>query len=130
MPWERVQRLIVLRELGGGAARRPAEGWTPDVDLVETDASFVVIAELPGLSSEDFDVEVTPHALTLRGERRAACAPCEAYLQLERPSGAFHRRFTFPVPVLVDRVSAQFEDGVLTVTVPKHSAEVRRVEVS
>ncbi len=130
MPWERVHRLIVLRELGGGAARRSAEAWTPDVDLLETAEAFIVVAELPGLSDREFDLQVTSSALTLRGERRAACAPLDAYMQLERPSGAFHRRFTFPVPVLVDRVTAHFEWGVLTVTVPKGDTDPRRVEVS
>lgn len=130
MPWERVHRLIVLRELGGGGARRSAEGWTPEVDLLETTEAFIVIAELPGLSDRDFDLQVTPTALTLRGERRAPCAPCDAYVQLERPSGAFQRRFTFPVPILVDRVTAHFESGVLTVTVPKADTDPRRVEVS
>lgn len=130
MPWERVHRLIVLRELGGGGARRSAEAWTPEVDLLETTEAFIVIAELPGLSDRDFDLQVTPSALTLRGERRAPCAPCDAYVQLERPSGAFQRRFTFPVPILVDRVTAHFESGVLTVTVPKADTDPRRVEVS
>ena len=106
MPWEQVHRLIVLRELSGGAARRAGEAWSPDVDVMESDAAFVVVAELPGLTDRDFEVHVTPLALTLRGERRAPTASCEAYLQLERPGGAFHRRFSFPVPVDVDGVTA------------------------
>lgn len=130
MAWEQVHRLLVLRELGGGAARRHADGWSPDVDVMETDAAFVVVAELPGLSEQDFEVHVTGLALTLKGERRAATASCDAYLQLERPSGPFHRRFSFPVPVAVDRVVATFENGVLTITVPKAGPDARRIEVS
>lgn len=130
MEWERVHRLIVLRELGGGGVRRPVEGWTPDVDVVETDAAFIVVAELPGLRHGEFDLQVTPYGLTLQGARRAPCAPCDAYVQLERPSGEFQRRFTFPVPVLVEQVTARFELGVLTVTVPKGDMDPRRIEVS
>ena len=106
-------------------------GWTPAADVSETEASFIVAIELPGIRRDDVDVAATHESLTIRGHRPdPGCEPA-CYVRLERGHGSFVRRFTFPSRLDVDAVQADFADGILTVTLPKApEPRGRRVEVS
>jgi HSP20 family protein len=113
-----------------GQERRGDSGWTPPADVSETEDSFVVVAELPGVRRADVDVAATHDTLTIKGHRGGPGCDPEAYVRLERGYGQFVRRFTFPVALAVDRVEADFKDGILTVTLPKATdVRGRRVEV-
>ena len=114
----------------GQSDRRGDSGWTPPADVSETEDSFVVVAELPGVRRADVNVKATDDTLTIRGYRpEPGCEPA-CYVRLERGHGQFVRRFTFPGPLDVDAVQADFKDGILTVTLPKAAeARARRVEV-
>jgi HSP20 family protein len=100
----------------GTSARR----WIPAMDLVETDDHYVLMADLPGLSQDDIDLEFEGDVLTLSGERRSEhTARNEGYYRLERATGAFSRSLTLPEGVDPEAVEATFDKGVLTVSIPK-----------
>jgi HSP20 family protein len=98
---------------------RPTGGWTPPVDVYETDTVYVLAAELPGLSPSDVAVSVAGTALTLAGRRPPGDIVARQFLRLERGQGEFRRTFTFPDAIDAGAIAADFADGVLTVTVPK-----------
>ena len=127
MRWESLRE---YRTRAGQADRRGDSGWTPPADVSETEDSFIVVAELPGVRRADVDVAATHDTLTIRGYRPdPGCQPA-CYVRLERGHGQFVRRFTFSGALAVDAVQADFKDGILTVTLPKApDARGRRVEV-
>lgn len=109
-------------------------GFTPRVDVRETDEELVVTVELPGLEEKDFEVSLDDDVLTLKGEKRSEHEEeREGYRHMETRSGSFERRLRLPAAVDADAVKAGFKNGVLTVTVPKPEEarpEVRRIPVS
>ena len=107
-----------------------APGWTPPVDLYETTDLFVLTAELPGLGRDAIDIHAEESRIVIRGERAAGHVPCEQFHRVERGHGRFSRAFILPEPIDVDAISADFRDGVLTITIPKAGGRgARRVEV-
>ena len=94
--------------------------WTPAVDLFEDEGTYVLKAELPGMSKEDIELQLENRTLTLRGERKMEKeVKEEAYHQLERSYGRFVRTFTLPTAVEERKITANFKEGVLEVIVPK-----------
>jgi HSP20 family protein len=131
--WDPLRDLLALQERMERLSGAEAAGWTPPVDLYETAESFIVSAELPGLAREDIEIRFHDGQLTLQGTRRKPDVPCERYHRVERGHGAFHRRFSLPSgSVRAEDITADFRDGVLTVTVPKAAASSvpRRIDVS
>ncbi len=112
---------------GAGAARR----WLPAMDLVETDEHFVLKADLPGVLESDVNIEVEGNVLTISGERKTEHEDKhEGYYRIERATGAFRRMLTLPEGVDADAVTANFENGVLEVRIPKPvEAKPRRVQI-
>ena len=112
---------------GGGAMRR----WMPAMDLVETGESFVLRADLPGLSEEDVKIEFEDGTLTVSGERKAEHeSGNEGYYRVERAVGSFSRSLTLPQGVDPESVTASFDRGVLEVRVPKpEQRKPRRIEI-
>ena len=105
-------------EAGGAAQAR--RRWVPAMDLVETDDSLVLRADLPGLERKDIEVEVKDGVLTVAGERRAEHEDKrEGFHRVERSFGRFSRSLELPKGVDPDAVSAEFHNGVLEVRVPK-----------
>ncbi|MDJ0847666.1 MAG: Hsp20/alpha crystallin family protein [Myxococcota bacterium] len=109
-------------------------GFSPRIDLRESDEAFVLRAELPGLDENDFEIALEDDVLTLKGEKKTEHEEeREGLRHVETRSGSFERRFRLPVPVKADDVKATFEKGVLTVTLPKPEEErpqVRTIPVS
>jgi HSP20 family protein len=118
MSWDPLREMMALHDrLGRGHGRE--SGWTPAVDVYETDDRYVVSAELPGLTRSDIQIELREGELVIRGQRPDAGAPPTAYQQMERMQGPFARAFLFAEPIDSDGISAEFRDGVLTVIVTK-----------
>ncbi|MGD9572775.1 MAG: Hsp20/alpha crystallin family protein [Thermoleophilia bacterium] len=114
---------LFARTVGEGTSAGAT--WTPAVDVFDRDREIVLRAELPGLTPEDIDIEIDEQVLTLTGERRVDDEVEEGrYHRLERAYGRFHRSVTLPQGVKADEIAASFENGVLTVRVPK-ADEVR-----
>ncbi|MDY0131107.1 MAG: Hsp20/alpha crystallin family protein [Desulforegulaceae bacterium] len=94
--------------------------WRPSTDIYETENSIIIEAELAGLKKEDVDVEVNDNVLSIKGEKKTETEENnENYYRRERVSGKFHRAFTLPMDVDVEKISAKFKDGVLVLDIPK-----------
>jgi HSP20 family protein len=107
--------------------------WAPAVDVRETNDELHVSAELPGLSPEDVKVTVESGVLTISGEKKQEVQEGKEegdYYLLERRYGRFERSFTLPRSVAADKVKARFENGILTVSLPKaEEAKPRKVQI-
>ncbi|MBX9825163.1 MAG: Hsp20/alpha crystallin family protein [Xanthobacteraceae bacterium] len=103
-------------------------GKTPAVDFVDNENSYVVTAELPGLSEADVDVKYVDGTLTIRGEKKEEKeVKKKDYYLAERRYGSFQRAFQVPNGVEADKIEAVFKNGVLIVTMPK-TAEAAKSE--
>lgn len=99
---------------------RSALAWSPPIDFLETEEAFIVVAELPGLDSEDLDINIEDNVLTLAGGRKAKAAQKKRdYFRHERTMGSFKRYFNLTAPVKASDISANLKNGVLEITVPK-----------
>ena len=97
--------------------------WAPSVDVSETDDSFEVHAELPGVAKDDLHVSVKDNLLTLSGEKRQEKVDdAQNYRRVERRYGSFQRSFTLPSEVETDDIKAEFSNGVLALSIPKPEA--------
>jgi HSP20 family protein len=116
---------------GGGDAGALSR-WIPPMDLVEEGDHFVLRADLPGVSQEDVKVELDDNVLTISGERKSEHeGRKEGYYRLERAAGRFSRSLTLPDGIDPESIQAQFENGVLTVRVPKpEERKPRRVAIN
>jgi HSP20 family protein len=130
---ERMNRLFeesvsrgLLESLAVGSA-----DWTPLCDVLETPEAFVVVMELPGVEQDDVEIQVDGSEVVIRGERRLpGPARPESYQRMERSYGAFSRRVLLTDDVDPARVTAQFQDGLLRLELPRaHPAAARRVRV-
>ncbi|MDQ6817173.1 MAG: Hsp20/alpha crystallin family protein [Actinomycetota bacterium] len=117
---------------GNGGTQGPTRRWIPAMDLVESDDSFVLRADLPGLSEGDVNIELEDNVLTISGERKAEHEERkEGYYRVERASGSFSRSLTLPEGVDPGTVSANFDRGVLEVRIPKpEQRKPRKVAIS
>jgi HSP20 family protein len=116
-----------LRTLNGGNAL----AVNPPLDLHQTDDDLVLTMSLPGVKPEDVSITITGQVLQIRGEFKAdESLKRDDYLYRERRFGTFNRQLELPVRVQGDAARAEFEDGVLTLRVPK-AAEVkpRQIEI-
>ena len=105
------------------------EGWVPPLRIEETDNELVVIAELPGVASKDLSVTLEGGELVLSGERKELETIKGASLYVdELASGAFSRRFPLPCEVVADKISADYKDGFVRITLPK-APSARRVKI-
>jgi len=94
--------------------------WSPLADITETEEAFHVKAELPGVKKEDVDVSLSNGVLTLKGERKTEEeTKDEKQHRIERFHGTFVRRFDLPDNIDQSTVSAEYVDGVLSLTIPK-----------
>ena len=108
----------------------PTAAWHPTVDVAERDDAYVITADLPGMNREDISVKVTDNALTLSGQRKSEMSDEKAH-RVERSYGRFSRSFALPSAVKDGGISAEYKNGVLTVTLPKAAGtEPRQIAVS
>jgi HSP20 family protein len=132
--WEPMREMVTLREamdqLFDDAFTRPfgmTDGWhtssMPAIDMYQTDSEVVVKASLPGMKADDVQINMTGDRLTIKGEMKQIDESKEKdYHIREQRWGAFERTVRLPIAVLSDKAKAEFEDGVLTVTLPKAEA--------
>ncbi|MCH8087947.1 MAG: Hsp20/alpha crystallin family protein [Chloroflexi bacterium] len=107
------------------------DGTYLPLDVAQTRDEVVIKASLPGLKPQDVQVSLDGNVLTIRGETGASQdTEDESYVLRERRQGAFHRSLTLPKGLVTDKVEARFEDGVLTLTIPKaEESKPRTIEV-
>ena len=108
-------------------------GWAPHVDVIETDEELTLTAELPGLSENDVMINLENSVLSISGEKTAIRNEDETEQRShvwERRYGSFNRSFTLPRTVSTEDISALFENGVLTIHMPKvPEAKGRTIEI-
>jgi HSP20 family protein len=94
--------------------------WTPDTDFMETNEGFVAKLEVPGIEPKDISVSVHGGVLTIKGEKlQGAEEKKEHFYRMEREYGSFVRSIRLPAPVDEAHVSATFNNGLLTIILPK-----------
>jgi HSP20 family protein len=97
-----------------------ARPWSPAVDIVETENELVLKADVPGVELKDVDVQLENGTLTVKGERKFENEEKgKGFHRMERSHGSFVRYFTVPDTVDAERVKADYQAGVLTITLPK-----------
>ena len=100
---------------------RNTQNWSPDVDVKETRNSFVLSADIPGLTKKDIKINVANGRLSISGERSFETdQENDNYHYRERQFGTFDRSFNLPENVDEKKISASFKNGILNVTMPKH----------
>ncbi|HET8656088.1 MAG TPA: Hsp20/alpha crystallin family protein [Longimicrobiaceae bacterium] len=117
----------------GGHTRGEGLLRAPETDVMETENEIKVVSDIPGLHPEDIDIDVENNVLTIRGERKEEHQEGDegTYHLAERRYGQFSRSFVLPRDVDQEHIQARFDDGVLTVTIPKsEKARRRRIEVT
>lgn len=113
-----------------------ATGWLPSVSVEERDEDILLTAELPGLSSDAVEISLENNVLTISGEKTNAKSKSSEdsesvkYHLAERTFGAFRRSFTLPQTVSAEKITADFDNGILTVHLPKaEQARSRKIEI-
>ena len=139
--WEPFRGAAALQEqvnrlFGNALERSSAESnltsWAPAVDIYETEHELVVKADLPEVDAKELDIRVENNLLTIRGERKFEKKVNEDnYLRVERAYGSFSRSFSLANTVNADAIKADYQNGVLTLTVPKREeAKPKQIKVS
>jgi len=110
---------------------RVGRPWSPAVDIFETEDELVLKSDVPEVELKDIDVRVENQTLTLSGERKFEKEDSrKGYHRIERAYGQFTRTFSLPPTVDTEKVSAGYNNGVLTVTLPKKAAaKPRQVKI-
>ena len=128
--WEPAREMMTLREamdrLFDDAFTRPLsvrDGWSmasPAIDMYQTDNDVVVKASIPGIKAEEVQINITGDILTLKGEARQEEDRKERSWHIrEQRFGSFERSIVLPTDVKSDQAEAVFENGILTITLPK-----------
>ena len=128
--WEPFREMMSLRQamdrLFEDSFVRPSRLWPElrggelPIDMYQTKDDVVVKAPLPGVKPEELDISITGDTLTIKGEHKEEQEVKEEdYLCKERRYGTFSRSVTVPVAVKSDKAEATFENGILTLTMPK-----------
>jgi HSP20 family protein len=129
--WQPLSEMVTLRDamdrLFDDAFTRPlnmADGsrfrMAPSVDMFETENEVVIKAALPGIRAEEVDINVTGEMLTLKGQiKEQSETQDKAYHIREQRWGSFERSIPLPTAIIADKAKADFENGILTVTLPK-----------
>jgi HSP20 family protein len=106
--------------------------WAPAVDIYENEHKLVVKADLPDVDSKDLDIRVENNILSIRGERKFEKKVNEDnYLRVERAYGSFSRSFSLANTVNPDGIKADYQNGVLTLNIPKREeAKPKQIKVN
>ena len=114
-----------------GRAGQLFTGWSPALDLYQSNDNVVAVVELPGMRKEDIDISLHDNTLTISGERKHETKGGENAERTERYVGTFRRSIALPTSVDAKKVSATYEDGILKVSLPKaEEAKPKQIQVS
>lgn len=105
--------------------------WSPASDVIETKDDIVIKAELAGIDAKDVDVQIENGVLSIQGQRKTETETEEkGFRRIERAYGSFFRSFVLPPNVEIEKIAANFVNGVLEVRIPKkEEAKPRAVKV-
>lgn len=129
-PWQVLDQ-IQKEAFATARANNEARRWHPATDIVELEAAYNVVLDLPGVADEDVSIEVNEQKLYISGKRARADSDIEKAHHNERVFGEFKRAFHLPKDADEAGIKAQFTQGVLSVTIPKHSPQQpRKIEIN
>ncbi|ALF53883.1 heat-shock protein Hsp20 [Nostoc piscinale CENA21] len=116
----RRQMDLVFDELSAQTTQttETATTWSPAIELIDAGDSLIFKAQLPGITAQNLDVQVTRDAVSIVGNRQRLSQNTN-YLHSEFRYGKFQRVVNLPIAVQNDKVQAEFQDGILTLTLPK-----------
>ena len=104
-----------------------SRGFTPAVDMSETDTEILVKAELPGVDPKEIEVNIAGTTLTIKGEKKEEREEkTENMHRVERSYGSFFRSINLPCEINEDKIEATFKDGVLNLKLPKTEPDKKR----
>ncbi len=120
---------------GDAAEGWQRQSWIPAMDVVENQDAFIATADLPGLTKEDIQISLDEGTLTISGERKLEhqeqAEDGKGFRRFERAYGAFNRSFSLPQGIDQENVTASFDNGVLTLSLPKSEiAKSRTISIS
>src|ERR1700749_3091445 len=129
---DRVNRLFQESATGRGEEAFTNGSFVPPVDIFEDEHNIVLKLEVPGVDQKDLDIRIENNTITLRGERKFEKETKEEnYHRVERRYGSFQRSFGLPQTVNPEAVSADYENGVLKVTLGKRAeAKPKQIKVN
>lgn len=129
--WNRVDPTALFEEFVNRPALRWSNEWSVSLDVAENEEGYLVKANLPGVTVDDVELTLEDNVLTIKGEVKADETLEETqYHVRERRTGSFSRSVRFPVLVNSTAVTANFENGVLGLHVPKaEEAKPKRIEI-
>lgn len=106
--------------------------FSPSIDVVESEEGFTVFCELPGLEKENIDVSISSNVLTVKGEKLSNQDKKKGkYYRKESWAGSFQRTLSLPATIDPDGISAELEDGVLQISIPKREeAKTKQIAVN
>ena len=94
--------------------------WEPSMDIKESDKNFLIEADIAGLEKKDISINLNGDELTISGKREEKVGKNDYYHFRERSVGAFSRAFNLPKSINRDKISANFENGILSIKLEKH----------
>jgi HSP20 family protein len=132
MPWDLQDEFNRMWEdFGQLTGRNETSAYAPSMDVRETPEAFIVEADVPGMKKDDVQIELADNVVTVKGERRSERERTDKdYHITERHFGSFRRSVAIPGGFDGEKVNAKFENGVLTITLPKQEEKKpRKIEV-
>jgi HSP20 family protein len=129
---DEIDRLFEAPLAGLAQTSQLLSGWTPALDVYEDKDNLYVRLELPGMKKEDIELSLHEGSLSISGERKGEDRyPGAEVYRAERFFGRFQRTVTLPAPVAPDKIKATYQDGILSVTLPKtEEAKPKQIEVN
>src|ERR1700734_4212451 len=128
---DRINRVFRESYTGGQDEALTTSTFAPAVDVYEDEHKVALKIEVPGIDEKDIDVRVENQTLTVHGERKIEKKKEENYRRVERQYGRFTRTFTLPQTVDSEKVSANYDKGVLNITLPKKAeAKPKQIKVN
>lgn len=104
--------------------------FVPKVDIIETDKAYEISVAVPGLSKEDFKIDLNDNFLTISGERKFSKEKKENNLHVvETQYGNFSRSFSLPENVDASKISATYANGILEISIPKDEKKVLKTTI-
>lgn len=129
-PFSELERMRSDMERLAGRFGRNNLGVFPTINLSEDNDNFYIRAELPGIDSENLDIQAAGDSLSISGERKIEVEEGVKYHRREREAGKFSRMIKFPKPCDTEKIDASLVNGILNLTIPKsEAAKPRQITV-
>jgi HSP20 family protein len=123
MLWQDINRTVdnFFNDFGERPFRPTSQSFSPSLNMTENDTAFTVAVEVPGVAENDIDITLTQNTLTIKGEKKEEQEEkTDQYYHFERQYGSFCRHIPLPPNTIdQDNVTASFDKGILTITLPK-----------